>query len=811
MDEEETFEFEAWETLAGNDHPNPSGDTVMATSIDSTCLLAQLVSFCAKSFERAKGGRALASELGLHDERLLGRFRVGYADDALRKLIPRKGVMRKALTELGVLTKDGALAIEGSLIVPIPNRDGSITGIVAISPDGLERRIPATLPLYCLNPQSRQGGRAIFVDSLLKAFRYIQAGVPEVQPLAWDAMEAEESFILENRPKKAYCDTDRPELLSALQRMEIPCHQLKIQWPATAAQISDALQKAAPVSSQLGVSATATVADQVIRFACSERAYELCDLDPKDTERLRVRLRATLNGSFHVDTIDLYAARSRNNFAKAAAGLYGVTAGDIDADLCLMIRKMESIRIAEQRKQSGQRRNYAMTADEEAEALEYLSAPDLLPRILRDMERLGYLGEAINKEVGYLITVSCKLEAPLSGVILSRAGSGKSSLMGLLAEMMPQEDLVSFTRLTPKVLYYTEPAGLRHKVLMAGEEEGLVGSDYALRELISSKRIRLAVPARESETGRFRIEEYEVEGPIALLFSTTKPAIHFENATRCFMLSLDESAEHTRTIHRAQRLGRTAICLEDRATKEDLRRLHRNVHRLLRKVVVINPFAPHLEFPEEPLEMRREHEKYLSLIDAVALLHQYQRRRKVEIVNGRELECVEASVEDIAEANRLMTEILGTSRDELARPSRELLGKIKQMVDDRAQAGAVPLASVRFNRRDIREFTGWSDSQIKAHIGQLEDLEYLLLSKGERGRTYRYELAYDEAVLGRKRLAGLTDSAKLRALAGKFGDASDSMVRKSGVVCHGLAGVDNPESADISKVTAVESLKVCRK
>ena len=205
---------------------------------------------------------------------------------------------------------------------------------------------------------------------------------------------------------------------------------------------------------------------------------------------------------------------------------------------------------------------------------------------------LGYIGEELNKKVGYLVAISRKLGSPLSGAIFSRAGAGKSSLMDVIADMTPPEDLVRFTRITPQALYYAGRQGLRHKLMVCAEAEGMDGSDYVVRELISSKRLRLVAPINDAETGTFRATEYEVEGPIALMFTTTRPAIHFENATRCFPMSLDESAEQTRAIHESQRRARSGDGLEVRADREELRRLHRNVQRLIKPLLVVNPFAP---------------------------------------------------------------------------------------------------------------------------------------------------------------------------------------------------------------------------
>ena len=47
-----------------------------------------------------------------------------------------------------------------------------------------------------------------------------------------------------------------------------------------------------------------------------------------------------------------------------------------------------------------------------------------------------------------------------------------------------------------------------------------------------------------------------------------------------------------------------------------------------------------------------------------------------------------------------------------------------------------------FNRRMIREYIGWTDWQIRAHIKQLEEMEYLYARMGSRGKEYAYALNY---------------------------------------------------------------------
>ena len=585
-------------------------------------------------------------------------------------------------------------------------------GFVAIGKDA-KKRFPASLPLYGMSRKAFAENKVVFVQSTLQALLASQVGLAAA-PFGAELCEEEREFVLRYRPVRAYFAAECPELLRMLQKLEVACYKTALVFPLGREGAVAALEASQPIGAEMGPDTVVRVVEDGIKFDCAGRKYELREVAPNEADRLKVRLRAQGAASFHLDTLDLYAGRSRGAFARLAAALFGAPESAVEGDLCQMIKKLEAMKAA-RRAELETRPGYAMTADEEHEALEYLKAPDFLDCVASDLSKMGYVGETLNKKLGYLITVSRKLNSPLCGVVVSRPAAGKSRLMEVLAELVPPEDLVSFTRITPQALYYAENRSLRHKLVVSGEDEGLAGSDYALRELISAKRIKLAAPLKDAMSGKMKTVEYEVEGPISLLYTTTQPTIHHENATRCFLLSLDESADQTLEVLKAQRQTRTMEGAARESDAQDLRRLHRNVQRLLKPLRVINPFADELTFPSHALEMRREHEKYLSLIEAVALLGQHRRERKKCVVAGREVEYIEVEPADISAANALMAEVLGAKVSELSRPSRELLKLIKQMVEESAREQGVEARAVRFNRRDIREFSGWSDSQIKAH------------------------------------------------------------------------------------------------
>ena len=101
--------------------------------------------------------------------------------------------------------------------------------------------------------------------------------------------------------------------------------------------------------------------------------------------------------------------------------------------------------------------------------------------------------------------------------------------------------------------------------------------------------------------------------------TTTAIDIDEELMNRCLVLSVDEAREQTRAIHRLQRERQTLDGLLARKDKDAVLRLHRNAQRLLRPMLVANPYANSLTFLDDRTRTRRDHMKYLTLIRSIAL------------------------------------------------------------------------------------------------------------------------------------------------------------------------------------------------
>jgi DNA primase len=471
-------------------------------------------------------------------------------------------------------------------------------------------------------------------------------------------------------------------------------------------------------------------------------------------------------GRFHVDTLDLYSARARLVFVAAAAAELGVEPEVVKSDLgrvllAAEVRAEEVIAAAT----APAVPEVTISPEGRAAALALLRDPGLVERIADAFAAVGVVGERDNCLVGYLAAVSRKLPAPLAVIVQSTSAAGKSALMEAVLGFVPAEDRVSFSAMTGQSLFYLGETDLAHKVLSIAEEEGASRASYALKLLQSEGELSIASTGKDTASGRLVTHTYRVQGPAAIVLTTTSVEVDEELLNRCLVLTVDEDRAQTRAIHAAQRRAQTLAGLTARAEREQVIGLHRDAQRLLEPLAVVNPYADALTFADTRTRTRRDHGKYLGLIAAVTLLHQYQRDRKTAVLAGRSVTYVESTLADIAVANRLAHAVLGQSLDELPPQTRRLLHLLHTFVTAEAnRLGVEDLGVVRFTRRQIRETSGWGDTQLKVHLARLVDLELVHAHRSERG-TFAYELAWrGEGADGASFLAGLVDPAALATI-----------------------------------------------
>ena len=535
------------------------------------------------------------------------------------------------------------------------------------------------------------------------------------------------------------------------------------------AAVQSVTPTAAPAVSVIDV--PAEINGDEITITQGDRRYRIRGLAKNMSyELLRVNIfvsGSNLHGEFgyHGDTLDLNLARQRAVFIKQTAEELGVKEEIIHRDLGRVWLKLEELR-DQQIKQALQPGEEAieMTAEEKAAALELLRDPHLLERIVADFERCGVVGEETNKLVGYVAAVSRHLESPLAVIVQSSSAAGKSSLMEAVLAFLPEEQRVQYSAMTGQSLFYMGETDLKNKVLAIVEEEGAQRAAYALKLLQSEGVLTIASTGKDATTGRLITHQYRVEGPVMIFLTTTAIDLDEELLNRCLVLTVNEDREQTQAIHRKQREAQTLEGLLAKHEREELLKLHRNAQRLLKPIFVANPYARELTFLDSQTRSRRDHMKYLTLIRSLALLHQHQRPRKTTSYRGKPVEYIEVTLDDIAMANQLAHEVLGRSLDELPPQTRRLLLLIDDMVSRICEEQKIERSEYRFSRREVRQYTGWGDTQLRVHLHRLEELEYLLVHRGGRGQSFVYELLFERKTeTGKPQLPGLIEVERLRA------------------------------------------------
>jgi 5S rRNA maturation endonuclease (ribonuclease M5) len=756
-------------------------------SAPPAAVLARVVDHYHRSFCEREDAQEYLRKRGLTDLDLLRALKVGYADGSLLKVVPKDGEVREQLKALGVITAEGRELLGGCIVVPIPDPlSGQWTNLYG---RGLRSDRHCYLPgpfRGILNFQAaRLSPEVVLTEGILDALSFHQAGIATAIPIyGTNGFTAEHLDTLKREGVKrvilALDGDDAGRKATDAIKEKLTTAGVAVRVAAFPAGIKDAnellvsrasqtksREAASPSDARASGNGDAGLAFRQVLDAAEPRPAPPAPQPPASPPpapvpssplsekppaadplslsrdgltyqarvqsallgRLRVTVKVTRGDVFHVDTLDLYASRSRAEFARRVEKTFGVEAQAVEAALLALVVVAE--KAANQEEVEDQAAVQPLTESERAEALAFLKRPDLLDQVAKDIDALGYVGEDVNKRLLYLVAISRKLDDPLSAIVLSQSGAGKSGLTEVIEKLCPPEDVVLLTRLTPQSLYYTEPGFLDRKLVIVEERCGSAEADYSIRVLQSRKKLIAAAPLKDPQTGNMRTKVFTVEARAAFIEATTASSVNHENATRCFELSMDESAEQTQRIHERQRVMRTERGLELRRAAEAVARRHWNAQRVLEPLPVVIPYADRLTFPSAWMRTRRDHARFLNLIEVSAFLHQHQRERR----SG----AIVASLADYEAAYALAGQLLRETLTDLKTPLLRAYERIRGLSLN--GDGAV-------SRREIREALAEPDSTVRRWLCELVELEYLAqveASKGGAGKSTRYRVIEREA------------------------------------------------------------------
>ncbi len=770
-------------------------------------LLKRVVSFYHTAFNEDPRAMDYLQDRGITDKSIFADYRIGFANGTLLNVLPSDGETVNQLKELGILNSRGREHFYGYVTFPLLDENNNPVGMYGRfvqEEESVDRELVNHLYLPgerkgVFNRQGVKSGTEIHLtESILDALSLINAGIRNTIPCyGTNGLTADILNLLkQEQPERIHVCFDGDEAgytgaAKVKKRLEqeglTACvvhlpqgYDLNIFFNPQVKGKGFADPKRAYEELSMGAAGLTppekpapqeeyTPLEDGFALIRDKRHYEVRAIN-KSGRKLKATVKGILREKgkkrFHVDTVDFYSARSRAFLVRGLADLFGKDEKIINRDMEKMIELAESCIPREQEKPEAK----VITEKDKQEALRFLKNPDLLTEIITDLETIGYTGEEMNKLLCYIAAISRKMDDPLSVMIQSRSAAGKSCLQDTILSLIPEEDYIKYTRLTDQALFYQD-GSLSHKILAIEELDGMNGAMYSIRTIQSSKKITIAYTGKDPVTGKMKTEENTVAGPLMVFITTTEAEIDGETASRFLFISIDESREMTEKILAKQRYSHTMEGFLGKLKGADIIRKHKNAGRLLKPLKVVNPYANLLTFTSRSLRARRDHTKYLNLIGAIAYLFQYQRKTHMVDYGGKSVEYISVTLDDIARANELAAEILGRSLDELSPPSRKLLMLIRAMCEQRAEEGD---SQYTFLRRDIREYSGWSDFQVRSHIKQLEELEYIYSVTGRRGKEYVHELvARSGGEDGKPFMIGLVDMERLKEKAGRLGIVDD--------------------------------------
>jgi len=427
--------------------------------------------------------------------------------------------------------------------------------------------------------------------------------------------------------------------------------------------------------------------------------------------------------------IDLYNDNQVEKFTRKIAERLEIGTSVVRRTLQELTKELENYRflLIDQYEQLHQPYFKELTGTEEKEAIKFLKQNDLLKKTNELIGQSGVIGEEHNRQTMFLIFTSRKTNNPLHCISLGSSGVGKTHLQSKVSELMPEEDKVEITVLSANAFYYFNRTELQHKLILIEDLDGAESVLYPLRELQTKKRITKTVVHKDTK-GTTRTIHLTVEGPVSVAGCTTQEHIYEDNSNRSFLLYINESAEQDQKIMDYQRLISAGKVNQDQEYKT--KELLKNVQRLLKPIKVINPYAEYLELPKSVFKPRRTNSHYLQFIEVITFYKQYQREKQYDKETGEMY--IETTIEDIQEANELITDVLLRKSDTITGATRNHLERLKDYLKEQNQT--------TFTNAEIRRNLRIKESTLRNYNNQLLLEDYIKRIKKAKTKSYCFEV-----------------------------------------------------------------------
>jgi energy-coupling factor transporter ATP-binding protein EcfA2 len=472
--------------------------------------------------------------------------------------------------------------------------------------------------------------------------------------------------------------------------------------------------------------------DGKLEFQTSSGTYFVVGSLPTDLGNMKVSIHFIERDSNHKhrNKVDLYERERLIKFARTISELEDLDLVDVEQDLTVLtdLLEIERDKELELEFESDEREPKVLTPQKQAQAIDFLSEPNLTKRIDSLIEASGVVGEKSNRMMLFVIASTYKMPITLHSLIQGTSGSGKSHLLNAIASLMPQEDVLNMTRITSQSLYYYQKDELVNKLVLIQDIDGLDDKAlYAFREMQSAGNVSTST-IKKDKNGQLVSKIFTVQTHFASLIATTHAEIYFDNMSRSLVVGVDESQEQTLDIIAFQNKKTAGVF--DEVLCIQAREQLQNCMRTLKSYEVVNRFADKLQLPVEAKMLRRLNSHYQAFVSQITLLHQFQRE---EDSQGRLI----ATVEDLRLACEILFDAIMWKIDELDSSLRQFFEDLKVYLSKKDKG-----LKETFCSREIRLAFKLSKSQMHRYIDELRQLEYIEVDSGSANKGFKYKISF---------------------------------------------------------------------
>ena len=260
---------------------------------------------------------------------------------------------------------------------------------------------------------------------------------------------------------------------------------------------------------------------------------------------------------------------------------------------------------------------------------------DEVNEILHSSRTTPFVGDDANLLLTFLVFLSCKTDNPLNLEMIGESSSGKTYLALTARNGMPKSMVMVLAGASKEALKYdydeVEEDGsfvvnVANRCIVVLEKDESFGFIRRMKPLMSGDDDELVwkTPIKNELTGEIETRDFKIRGRPSFITLTTRNPSEAEQITRQLLMTPDSTPEKVESV-----VSNTLFA----KARPELLTIHEDLQLLqasmlgLKQHKIRNIFAPLMGdfFPSRNAQHQRDIGKVLSIIDALALIHQNQR------------------------------------------------------------------------------------------------------------------------------------------------------------------------------------------